>query len=162
MYLYSAYFQSYKRKQRFVKVHLRCFSFLQRYWWRLNYFVIWRRVYCWIHTYVSEDLAAYVFVVKEDSTASSSDTSITLIIDTASCPTRLVHTFDRTLCTADSWRFRFDRSAYNAIDHTEVTSLFGKRVINLRRWPTLGGVEFQTFFLNSSRRVKSDLVGTQF
>jgi len=157
----SAYFQSCKRTQRFVKVQLRCFSFLQRYWWRLNSFVIWRRIYWCILTNVSEERAACVFVIKEGGTASSSDTSITLITDTASCPTRLVHTFDRTLCTADSWRFRFDRSAYNAIDHTEVTSLFSKHVINIRRWPTLGGVEFQTFFLNSSRRVKSDLVGAQ-
>ena len=87
----SACFQSCKRTQRFVKVQMRCFSFLQRYWWRLNYFVMWRRIYWWILTDVSEELAACVFVIKEDGTASSSDTSITLIIDTASCPTRFVY-----------------------------------------------------------------------
>jgi len=84
------YFESYKWTQRFVKVQLRYFSFLQRYWWRLSSFVIWHRIYWWILTDVSEELVACVFVIKEDGTASSSDTSITLIIDTASCPTRLV------------------------------------------------------------------------
>lgn len=48
--------------------------------------------YILVNTYhVSEKLAACVFVIKEDVTASSSDTSVTLIIDTASWPTRLVY-----------------------------------------------------------------------
>jgi hypothetical protein len=48
--------------------------------------------YILVNTYdVSEELAARVFVIKENGTASSFDTSITLKIDTAPCPTRLVY-----------------------------------------------------------------------
>ena len=45
-----------------------------------------------VNTYdVSEELVDCVFVIKEDGTKSSSYTSVTFIIDTASCPTRLVY-----------------------------------------------------------------------